>query len=209
MIWYHRLRNVRVSLSSIGKFKMTIPPSEQPSGTNDFKPYAPTNQDALWVWFSYTWRTMALSMIVMLPLMLIMMIFIAPEITEGMDPDQIKAVQDEFAKSVMDAFPVLLFFSFCLNVGISFVALREVIKVSFDNFTFVRSWISTRDLITVSLALNGFSTVFGLLASPSTTGGFSLFIFMGIQFFVSWALLWQFMSGGLLGVRLPLEERRG
>lgn len=169
-----------------------------------FIPYVPTKQDALMVWWSYTWRNMALSVIVMLPLMVVFMLYFSPEIKEGMDKAQIKLIQEEFAKSIMDVYPVLLFFSFCVNVAISYGALREMIKVTFDSFTFVKFWITTRDLGIMSLTLNGFATVFGLLGSPSTTAGFSLFIFLGIQFFVSWAILWQFMSGGLFGVRLPL-----
>lgn len=173
-----------------------------------FTPYVPTSQDALMVWWSYTWRNMALSMIVMLPLLMLSMLFFGPEIKADMDEAQIKVIQEEFAKSIMDVYFVLLFFSFCLNVAISYVALRETIKVPFDNFSFVKFWITPRDLLIISLTLNGFATIFGLLGSPSTTAGVSLFIFLGIQFFVSWAILWQFMSSGLFGVRLSLVERK-
>lgn len=184
-----------------------IPSAPDDFDPSSFTPYIPTSQDAIMVWWSYTWRNMALSVIVMLPLMIFFMLYLAPEIKEGMDEAQIKVILEEFSQSIMSIYLVLLFFSFCLNVAISYVALRETLKIQFDNFSFVKFWITPRDLLIMSLTLNGFATMFGLLGSPSTMAGFSLFIFLGIQFFVSWAILWQFMSSGLFGVRLPLVER--
>lgn len=177
---------------------------------NNYTPYSPTPHDGFLVWWSYFWRFSVISIIVAFPIMAALLYFAGPDIKEGMDAAQIQAVQEEFVKWVLQEESLFKILLFILDLFVGYVAIRDMRKVKYETFTFVKELITPRDIFIIALAINGFSFIFGLFAGPTLSpegSPGSVFFFILIRNFVTWALLYQFMSGGLLGARLPLMAR--
>lgn len=169
--------------------------------------YAPNFHDALKVYWSFTWRSAILNMIVTFSLLLgLHYLGILPafmDVKEGM-PAPTPTLNEKITLNLL-IIP--------LQIGIGYFALRDLIKAKYVNFVFDQDHITGRDLLFFSIILNAFSSAFSFFAGSNleVSSPLSVFIFVGISIFVSCALLQHVMSTGFFKgnwkVHLPVLSR--
>jgi len=170
--------------------------------------YTPNFLDALKVYWSFTWRSAILNMIITFPLMLLLhYLGLLPafmDIKEGATP-----VMPTFNEKL-----VLNLVIIPLQIGIGYFALRDLIKAKYQTFVFDQNQITAKDLLLFSIILNAFSTAFSFFAGSNleASSPLSVFIFIAISIFVSCALLQHVMSSGFFKgnwrIQLPVLPRQ-
>lgn len=167
--------------------------------------YTPTLPDAIHVFLSYFWRSVVLFIIAIVPLLFISFIVLGPEIQNSISQQEPENIRRSIEDMAQNSKHLLLLISFTLNTIIGFIALREVIKIQYPHFQFKTEEITAKHLWIVSIAINGFYTLFQPTMGPMTL--LMSFLFFAIQIIVGIGILWRFMSASFLGIYLPLEER--
>lgn len=170
--------------------------------------YNPNFLDALRVYWSFTWRSAILNMIITFPLIyLLHYLGVLPafmDIKEGVPPP----IPTFHEKLVLNLVIIPL------QIGIGYLALRDLIKAKYQLFVFDRSQITGKDLFLFSIIFNAFSTIFQFFAGNNleTSSPLSIFLFIAINIFVSCALLQHVMSTGFFKgkwrIQLPVLTRQ-
>lgn len=177
---------------------MTPPPNQSPS-----TPYQPSLIEAIDVWWSYTWRTLCLWFIAAIPIAIILTVVLSQATPGNLTEGQLIDVQDQVKHLMETSSHLIIFTNFVLNSIIGFIALREVIKITYPHFVFLKQSISNRDLWTISLLIHSFSLFCSVLAQPNKmTSELSLFLYFLIEFMVTCGILWHSMTNGILGSKL-------
>lgn len=170
--------------------------------------YNPNFLDALRVFWSFTWRTAVLNLVITLPLVFILHYL-------GLLPAFMKI--KEGAQIPTPTFHEKLVLNVVispLQILVGYLALRDLIKAKYQLFVFDLSQITGKDLLLFSIIFNAFSTIFSFFAGNNleTSSPLNIFLFLGINIFVSCALLQHVMSSGFFKgkwrVHLPLLPRQ-